>query len=631
MSNTDIDSLTGFQDFYPPQWAQRRYLIETWRRVSQQWGMEEYEGPTLEPTRLYTRKSGPEITEQLFAWETPEGEGQALRPEITPTLARMVGKQRRGLKKPVRWFSIPQLFRRETPQRGRMRQFLQWNVDILGTSSLSADLEVATLALEALRQLGLTAKDVVMRISDRQLMEALLAEVGLGEASSQEVLSILDKLERNDPADIQLQLQSAGLEDDAAGRLMKLCQSQDLDQLLLQTDNEAVAQRGERLKTFQAQMQERGYGEFLEIDLGVVRGLTYYTGIVFEIFDRQFDLRALCGGGRYDQLLATVADESMPATGFGMGDAVLLEALQERNLLETTGRELDFYLVNITEQEQQIVAQLASQLRRRGQRVALDLMDRPVGKQFSEADQMGARRVLVIGPDEREQNQVTARDMETGRETRLDIQRLLRQTRDNDPEGIQQFGQDPRSRIWEVDRQLQPECLRVEARRGPVRSSKFEETQLWLLGETAETGETREFAWGILQAKRERWLLEAPALDEEGEKMMVECEKMQRLREGIPLAKQTLLTLRTGERGPESDTRIENRAKAELVSPEGRVKEKNDQASMDGQLFWWDQNCLIYLGKDPTEITGKTGQYDLSLTTRQQLRQRPPDRIVLIS
>lgn len=420
-------SLPGFRDFYPADFAVRAHITSTWREVARRYGFEEYDGPPLEALELYTDKSGEEIVGQLYNFTDKGGREVALRPEMTPTLARMVGARAGGLRKPVRWFSMPQLFRYERTQRGRLREHFQWNVDVLGEADSAADAEVLAVALDGLRALGLTESHIVARYNDRRLLERLLLQIGVAEQDLPRAYNAVDKLGRDPDERIRERLRDeAGLADDAIERVFRVFRAGSLDALRAEFGSiEGVGEEIERIAQFQQRLEAMGFGDFVAYDASIVRGLAYYTGIVFEIFDRRGELRAICGGGRYDRLLGTVSGSDLPAVGFGMGDVVLAELLRELELLPDTAPAVDVYLVAVTDVEQPMMLRAARALRRSGRSVLYALRPTGVGKQFKDADARGAKRVIVFGPDEVAAGVAVVRTMGTGGEKRVTLERIL--------------------------------------------------------------------------------------------------------------------------------------------------------------------------------------------------------------
>src|SRR6266568_3397332 len=365
-------ALPGFRDFYPEELALRNHIFDTWREVARRYGFEEYDGPPLEPLELYTQKSGDEIVEQLYAFKDKGGRDVALRPEMTPTLARMIGARAQALKKPIRWFSMPQLFRYERQQRGRLREHFQLNMDIIGEASPLADAELMAAAVDIMRAFGLGPKDV---------LEEMLREAGYGEHEMQAVFQV------------------ASLPGEGA----------------LGAGGEAA----EPLRQAVAALEAMGLGEFVSIDLTIVRGLAYYTGIVWELFDAQKALRAIAGGGRYDALL------NLPALGFGMGDVVLGELLKERGVAPKASIELGAFLVAVGGDDMPWVLKLAHAMRERGIAVEYGLRHTGVRKQLELAAARGAPRAVIIGPEERQAGLAVVRDLKAGTEAKVPFDKLL--------------------------------------------------------------------------------------------------------------------------------------------------------------------------------------------------------------
>ena len=419
-------SLPGFRDFYPADFAVRTHITNAWREAARRHGFEEYDGPPLEALDLYTEKSGAEIVGQLYTFEDRGGRAVALRPEMTPTLARMVGARAGGLRKPIRWFSIPQLFRYERTQRGRLREHFQWNVDILGEEDVNADAEVLATGLDALRLLGLQPADIVARFNDRRLLEAMLLRTGVLETQLGATYAAIDKLEREPRERTIDRLRDAGLDAAVIAQALQLFDDGSFDAVLQRfADDPNIAAELDRLTRYSEILTDLGHGGSIQFDLTIVRGLAYYTGIVFEIFDRAGELRAVCGGGRYDRLLAAVSGADLPAVGFGMGDVVLGELLRDRGLLPEHAPGVDDYVIAVGETERPLQRRIAAALRATGRSVAYGLKATPVSRQFKDAHALRASRTIVIGPDEVAQGTVVVREMTSGTEQRLPLAELL--------------------------------------------------------------------------------------------------------------------------------------------------------------------------------------------------------------
>lgn len=428
MSNANFQALPGFRDFYPDDFAVRAHIMRTWREVARRYGFQEYDGPPLEPLELYTEKSGPEIVQQLYNFTDKGGREVSMRPEMTPTLARMAGARAGGLRKPIKWFSIPQLFRYERQQRGRLREHFQLNLDIVGEEDAAADAELLAAAIDMLRAFGLTEQDFVARVSDRRLLRALLLHAGVPEDQLILVYNIVDKLERDPREVIAKRLRDeAGMPDDAIERTLDIFRHTDFDAVRqAYGTTEGVAPEIERMGEIFGQLRAMGLMEYVRFDLSIVRGLAYYTGIVFELFDARGELRAICGGGRYDNLLAQVGGVQLPALGFGMGDVVLRELLSDRGLLPETRQTIDYYVIPVTPEERPEVLALVHRLRDGGASVDYALKHQGVGKQFKNASALGARRTVIIGPDDVAEGVGVVKDMESGQESRVPLAEIGR-------------------------------------------------------------------------------------------------------------------------------------------------------------------------------------------------------------
>ncbi|MFC1661790.1 ATP phosphoribosyltransferase regulatory subunit, partial [Gemmatimonadota bacterium] len=319
----EFSRVPGFRDFPPEELHARAHIFDTWRRVSALHGFQEYDGPPLEALDLYVEKSGEEIVGQLYSFQDKGGREVTLRPEMTPSLARILGERSRALPKPIRWFTMPQLFRYERQQRGRLREHYQWNVDIVGEEGVGADAEVLAVALSALRAFGLREDDVRARVSDRRLLTALLSATGIPAERHPAAFGIIDKLEREERSrSLERLREECGLGPTKARAALALFEGSLEDVAGSHGDHEDVSEALTVLEEYRQTLSGLGLGGFLEFDLKIVRGLAYYTGIVFELFDAQRKFRAICGGGRYDRLLELVGGEPLPAVGFGMGDVV---------------------------------------------------------------------------------------------------------------------------------------------------------------------------------------------------------------------------------------------------------------------------------------------------------------------
>lgn len=427
MSKSRKAKLPGFRDFPPEELALRNHLFDTWRRISRRYGFLEYDGPPLEGLDLYTEKSGEEIVGQLYDFTDKGGRQVALRPEMTPTLARMLGERSRALPKPIRWFAIPQLFRYERQQKGRLREHFQWNVDLFGEPGVEGDAEVLAVALDGLRALGLGVEDLRARVSDRILLSEILRGFGVHEERLGSVFSVIDKIERETSERSVQRLRDpkeAALSDEQAARILALFETPGIEGVAEACVGiPAAGVRLEEIRRYLGVLDDLGFAGFVEFDLRIVRGLAYYTGIVFEVFDRKGEFRAVCGGGRYDTLLEKAGGEALPAVGFGMGDVVLSELLRERGLAPDYRREVDFYIIPVEESLLPLARQIARAMRAEGHRVVYSLHSQSMKKQFSSAAAEGALNVVILGPEEVARGVAKVREMEGGLESEVELER----------------------------------------------------------------------------------------------------------------------------------------------------------------------------------------------------------------
>ncbi|MFO7725980.1 MAG: histidine--tRNA ligase [Oceanipulchritudo sp.] len=433
-----FDVLPGFRDFYPESCSRRNFLFKHWSEWARRHDFLEYDIPTLEPLELFTRKSGPEIVGQLFHFEDQGGRSVALRPELTPSLARMIGSRINSLKRPVKWFNIAENFRYERQQKGRLRSHYQFNADIFGEAGVQADVEVIALLVGILRGLGFSADDLQVRLSDRTLWSLFLKGLGFEGDRALEVLAVIDKMERLSRKDLNERLRpffNDAVEDFLVSlELMRSCRTLselgDLMQRLTPTTEirDEMARRLAEWKELLASITACGLEAYIRIDLGIVRGLAYYTGFVFEVF--RLDAggrpagRALAGGGRFDHLVGLLGYPEVPAVGFGMGDVVIMDALEEKGLLPDLHESPEFYAVTAGAEERLLALEDATRLRAAGHRVAYGLKGSGFGKQFKLAGQSGARFALIYGSEERERNVVRIRDLSSGGEREFDRSRL---------------------------------------------------------------------------------------------------------------------------------------------------------------------------------------------------------------
>src|SRR6266850_1566239 len=383
-----MERLPGFRDFYPeplPQpglWSAqaRQYIFDQWRATARCYGFREYDGPPLEPLELFTTKSGGEIVAQLYNFKDKGERDISLRPEMTPTLARMIGAHERSYKKPIKWFAIPQLFRYERQQKGRLREHFQFNADIVGETDPAADAEIIALLIDSLRALKLTAEDFVLRLSSRQAWQQFFSQRCSDPSKAHDFYQILDKLEREEPTVSRAKLHALGFDLDEVNAFIKASQPS--------TELEVV------LKNLAA----RGLGDFVKIDYHVIRGLAYYTGVVFEAFDKKGQFRAIAGGGRYDNLVKLISGGrvDLPSLGFGMGDVVLLELLKARGLLPKFDANVDVFVLIEDETLRPQSLKLVQDLRAASLVVDYSLTPAKPDKQFKRAQELNATHTAKL-------------------------------------------------------------------------------------------------------------------------------------------------------------------------------------------------------------------------------------------
>ena len=383
-----MKGLPGFRDFYPEpiptadSWSLdlRRYIFDTWRGTAERYGFREYDGPPIEELDLYTKKSGEEIVGQLYNFTDKGDRNVSLRPEMTPTLARMAAAHTRNYKKPIKWFSIPQLFRYERQQKGRLREHFQFNADIIGEEHLAADAELIALLIDTLRDLKLTSDDFVVRLSSRRAWQDFFENGGGQEKDANDFYQIIDKLEREDPAVSGDKLAKLGF---------SLKQVNDLIESGQPTDE---------LAAILANIKARGLGDFIKIDYRIIRGLAYYTGPVYEAFDKRGKFRAIAGGGRYDHLVKLVSSgkSDLPALGFGMGDVVLAELLKDRGLVPPLGQALDAFVQIADESLRNASLGIVQQLRQAGLATEYPLLKTKPDKQLKRALELNAKWLVTL-------------------------------------------------------------------------------------------------------------------------------------------------------------------------------------------------------------------------------------------
>jgi histidyl-tRNA synthetase len=424
----DFQAVKGTRDFYPAEMAVRNYLVDAWRRVSLRNGFEEFDGPVLEYLDLYRVKSGDEIVSQLFAFTDRGGRQLAMRPEMTPTLARMINARVNSLPRPIKWFCLSNVFRAENPQRGRSREFFQWNIDIIGSDQALADAEGVFVAVDLLAELGLASNDVVVRYSSRRLLAAVLTGLGLAADAIPAVLAVLDKRGKlPDPAFAEMLEKVVPAEDtrESIRKFLDLRQMESAEELaadLCILASEELRLALEDLRQFQQALRSFGIEAWCRYDTGIVRGLAYYTGIVYEIYDRSETLRALAGGGRYDNLLEVLGGPKIGATGFGMGDVVLGILLAEKGKLPDLASRLDCFVVTGEAALQDQVLQTVGALRRGGVATDFSPKARNLSKLLKDAAGRRARYAVIVRAES-----LAVKNLTTGEQIDVPAGEFLRQ------------------------------------------------------------------------------------------------------------------------------------------------------------------------------------------------------------
>lgn len=404
-----FQTLPGFREFYPEELARRNHLFRLWRQTANTFGFSEYDAPVLEPLELYKAKSGDEIEAQLFSFTDKGGRDVALRPEMTPTVCRLVGARANALKRPIKWFSIGEFYRYERAQKGRLRAFFQFNADIFGEPGPEAEIELIAQLVQCFRAFGLTEQDFYVRLSDRNLWFYFLESLGLDDARTRAMLTAVDKGDFA-PYEAKFGPREPGVKE-AVERFLQIRSFAQLETELARNGNERIQARVAEWKKLLDGLDAMGLGAFVEVDLSVVRGLAYYTGFVFEAFDKKGELRALAGGGRYDDLVAKLGGPSLPAVGFAIGDVTTALLLEQRGLTPNFVQAPDVYCVIGGEKERLAAFADIYALRAAGFRVDYPLKEVAFGKQFKAAAESGAKLALIYGGDEVAKGVVKIRDL----------------------------------------------------------------------------------------------------------------------------------------------------------------------------------------------------------------------------
>ena len=410
-----FQSLPGFREFYPEDFSRRQHIFRLWRQAAHAHGFQEYDAPVLEPLELYTTKSGDEIEGQLFSFTDKGGREVSLRPEMTPTVCRLVGAKAGALKRPIKWFSIGEFYRYERAQKGRLRAFHQFNADIFGEAGPEAEIELIALLVQCLAGFGLTKDDFYVRLSDRDLWFFYLEALGFDDAQSRGLLAAVDRYEKMGDDAFKGYVEAHGPLDPAKRErvlaFLGIKSLPDLEAALAPFGSAKLQARLADWRQVLGGLTAMGLADFVSVDLAVVRGLAYYTGFVFEAFDRKGDLRALAGGGRYNDLVRKLGYADLPAVGFAIGDVTTGLLLEQRGLAPALVSAPDVYAVLGGPAERAAAFADIRALRAAGWRVEYPLKDAPFGKQFKAAAESGARLALIYGGDELAKGVVKVRDM----------------------------------------------------------------------------------------------------------------------------------------------------------------------------------------------------------------------------
>jgi len=404
----DLQPVKGTRDFFPEEMRLRNWLFEIWQRTSVQAGFEEYDTCVIENEALYLRKAGDEISKQLFNFEDKSGRRLTLRPEMTPSLARLILQHNKSLSFPVKWFSMPQCFRYERMTKGRRREHFQWNADIIGQPSILAEAEILLLLISACESMGLTKKEFKVFISDRRIVNAILTQINVPDDLHSQVMVILDKRDKISAESLTTMLEDTGMSANQVVQLNEYLSKTDLEFLQKNLKDTTGV---ELLQSLMDMMDSAGYSDYLKFDISIVRGLSYYTGVVFEVNSPEKKHRSICGGGRYDSLLSTFGGEKVPAVGFGFGDVVILDVLKELGRFPELQRKLDYTIIPFASEQAGIALKIATELRMQGSVVDCNFSMKKMKKTMRQANESGAEKAILLFPEELAEDKVVIRDM----------------------------------------------------------------------------------------------------------------------------------------------------------------------------------------------------------------------------
>lgn len=418
----DLQPVKGTRDFFPDEMRLRNWLFEVWRNVSVQAGFEEYDTCVLEHEELYIRKAGDEISKQLYSFEDKGGRRLSLRPEMTPSLARLVLQHKKSLSFPIKWFSMPQCFRYERMTKGRRREHFQWNADIIGQAEIVAEAEILMLLISACELMGLSAKEIRVFINDRRILNSILSQISVPQEMHSEVLVIMDKRDKISIEALSKLLQDIGMSTTQVDQLNEYLLKSDLIELKKDLND---TQGIDELQNLMDMMETAGFSDYLQFDISIVRGLSYYTGAVFEVNSPAKQHRAICGGGRYDSLLSTYGGEIVPAVGFGFGDVVVLDVLKDLERFPELPRKLDYTIIPFAREQVGTALNIAAILRRQGSTVDCNFSMKKMKKTLQQAGESGAAKAILLFPDELSENKVVIRDLRLHEQNPIKITDLL--------------------------------------------------------------------------------------------------------------------------------------------------------------------------------------------------------------
>ena len=418
----DLQPVKGTRDFFPDEMRLRNWLFEVWRNVSVQAGFEEYDTCVLEHEELYIRKAGDEISKQLYSFEDKRGRRLSLRPEMTPSLARLVLQHKKSLSFPIKWFSMPQCFRYERMTKGRRREHFQWNADIIGQAEIVAEAEILMLLISACELMGLSAKEIRVFINDRRILNSILSQISVPQEMHSEVLVIMDKRDKISIEALSKLLQDIGMSTTQVDQLNEYLLKSDLIELKKDLND---TQGIDELQNLMDMMETAGFSDYLQFDISIVRGLSYYTGAVFEVNSPAKQHRAICGGGRYDSLLSTYGGEIVPAVGFGFGDVVVLDVLKDLERFPELPRKLDYTIIPFAREQVGTALNIAAILRQQGSTVDCNFSMKKMKKTLQQAGESGAAKAILLFPDELSENKVVIRDLRLHEQNPIKITDLL--------------------------------------------------------------------------------------------------------------------------------------------------------------------------------------------------------------